>query len=368
MVIKEFGALNFRNYRECFVTFNQGINIFIGNNGQGKTNLAEGIYFICHLSSFRTPRLDHLITFGEGQGFVQGVVEKREITSKAKIELNRNGRRVWLDNQPVSAMSAYISLFHALLFNPDSLYNYRNHPAERRLLFDRLLSFYDQEYLQVIKEYRRVHLQKNRLLKSGNLTSLPDWNQLFIDRAHVIIRKRREMVENITPALAESFGALSGRAETLRLDYLPSLKGDPSGDAEILTRAKESEAQAGYALYGPHRDDFRMALGGTTAGNDRGHDPRPQGRNESFFSQGEYRIAHLALKLALNDMLGDRMGFHPALILDDLYSELDPEVAGRLTGHLKELPNQIFITTTQTPKKLELPGDHIMEIRDGRIH
>lgn len=161
------------------------------------------------------------------------------------------------------------------------------------------------------------------------------------------------MTGRLNDRLPTLFTRLTGRQEVLGLTYEPSLKGEPSADAATLDRVREQEVQAGHALYGPHRDDFRLVL--------------EQRRSESTFSQGEYRIALLALKLALNELLRDHMGFRPVIILDDLFSELDAGVQERLVDHLRAIDNQIFITTTQPPPVLQGPGVQIMEIRDGRI-
>ncbi len=361
MVIKEFGAINFRNFRECFITLSERINLFIGGNGAGKTNLAEGLYYLCHLSSFRTQRNDQLLTFGEERGYLQGTVIKFDSTEfqtpvKARAELTRQGRRVWLEDRAVPKLSAYIVLFHSLLFNPDSLYNYRHFPAERRASFDRFLSFYDREYMEANRDFRKVFLQKNHLLKNGEISSLPDWNQLFIEKGHVIIKKRRELTEKLNVHLADLHHRLAGdravKSGRLILEYKPSLTGDPREDALTLEKARESEMKAGHALHGPHRDDFRMAQAG---------------RREEFFSQGEYRIALLAMKMAMNELLAEEKQLRPILILDDLYSELDRTVSGKLSEYLHTIPNQVFITTTQSPGEIGFPGERIMEIRDGRI-
>ncbi|HKI97464.1 MAG TPA: DNA replication and repair protein RecF [bacterium] len=352
MVIREFGAIHFRNYRELFVNFSEGINLFIGDNGQGKTNLAEAIYFLSHLGSFRTHRLDPLLTFGEAASWLQGTVLKPDFETKARVEITRRGRRVWLDDQPVATLSAYAALFYAVLFNPDSLYSYRHYPAARRAEFDRFLSFLDPDYLEALRNFRTIQMQKNGLLKGGDLSSLPDWNHLFIEKASGIIKRRAALLERLNGELPALFALLTGRDEALRLVYEPSLTGNPAQDEATLARVTEQERLAGHAMYGPHRDDVQLVL---------------DQRKESYFSQGEYRVSLLALKLALNGLLSERRGSHPVIILDDLFSELDASVQGRLLEYLKSMPNQIFITTTQVPPTLQIPGVQIMEIREGRI-
>ena len=353
MVIREFGAINFRNYKELFLTFSAGIYLFFGDNGQGKTNLAEGIYFLTHLSSFRGPRLEQLIHFGQKQAFLQGLVNKNDLNRKSKIEISRQGRRAWLDEAPVSTLSSYISLFHSLLFNPDSFYNYRRFPVERRHFFDRVISFLDHEYFEVLSAFRSIQQQKNHLLKKSDISTLFDWNCLFVEKACVIIKKRKEMEGKINKVFPDIFRNLTGWDKIPELSYRPNLSGERETDLRTLEQARESEHHAGHALHGPHRDDYLMVM--------------DEGRREAVFSQGESRIAFLAILLALNEVMSGATGIRPTLILDDLFSELDPTVQDNMIRHLGRLPNQMFITTTHPPPALRQTAARIMEIRNGKI-
>jgi DNA replication and repair protein RecF len=353
MVVHEFGALNFRNYRELFVRFSDQVNVLLGLNGQGKSNLVEGIYFINHLESFRTHQLDLLVMAGESAAQVQGTVSNDGIERKVRVEVSRRGRKVWLDEAPVAKLSEYVSRFFALIFNPDSLYLYRHFPLERRWFFNRYLSFVDPAYLHLIREFRVVHAQKNKLLKQGDLASLPAWNELFAAKSYAILARRTALVEAINRALPEVFRRLTGQEEPLRMELHASLKGQPAQALDALRRAQDNEARMGFALLGPHRDDFRMVLG--------------TGRREAVFSQGEYRTALLALKLSLGRLLETERGFVPVLVLDDVFSELDATRRQRLAEYLLPLRNQVFITATEPLESFHVPAARIMEIRAGHV-
>ena len=353
MVIREFAAVQFRNYEELLIEFSDNINIIIGDNGQGKTNLVEGIYFVNHLDSFRTHRPKKLIRFGQPLGQIQAQIVCADETHKSRIELSKFGRKVWLDDSPINRLSEYITSFYAVVFSPDSLHSFRHLSAERRAFFNRFLSFFDIIFLREIRAFRSIHAQKNQLLKGTDKSSLLDWNVLFAEKSCDIVKRREEAVERINGILPELFGRISGRKEPLRLEYSPSLGTDASRNLQVLERAAEQEFRLGHALYGPHRDDFRLSLG--------------EDRSDEFFSQGEYRIALLALKLAVNAVMAQHMGFYPVLILDDLFSELDPAVRGNLRGYLSGMENQIFITSTEHAEARGFPHAQIMEIRGGRV-
>ena len=353
MVIREFAFTSFRNYDELLIDFSDKINIFIGNNGQGKSNLAEGIYFLSHLDSFRTHRPKKLIQFGQPISQIQATIAKGGISHKARIEISGKGRKVWLDEFPIRKLSEYITSFYAIVFNPDSLHFFRHIAGERRAFFNRFLSFFDSMFLYEIREFRSVHAQKNRLLKTGAKSSLLDWNVLFVEKGCDIVKKRQEMVERINAVLPELYARVSGRQARLLLEYRPSIAGEPAACLKLLEKAAYQEFQAGHALHGPHRDDFHLTLA--------------EGHGDEFFSQGEYRISLLALKLAINLVMTERMQFHPVLILDDLFSELDETVRTNLRAYLFQVPNQIFITSTEPREAHEYPDPRIMEIRAGQI-
>lgn len=356
MVVREFSAINFRNYEELLVKFSDNINIIIGDNGQGKTNLVEGIYFVNHLDSFRTHRPKKLIRFGQSLAYVQARIARAETLHKARIELSGFGRKVWLDDSPIKRLSEYITSFYAVVFNPDSLHSHRHSATERRAFFNRFLSFFDPIFLREIRAFRSIHAQKNQLLKGSDKSSLLDWNVLFVEKTCDIVKRRVEIVERINGILPDLFARISGRGghrERLGLEYLPSLGVEASQNLLVLEKAAEQEFRLGHALHGPHRDDFRLNLGGE--------------QSDEFFSQGEYRMALLALNLAVNTIMSQHMGFHPVLILDDLFSELDPAVRGNLRDYLSEMENQIFITSTEHAEARGFPHAHIMEIRGGRV-
>ncbi len=359
MVIRELSALSFRNFPELRLSFSDRINVLIGQNGSGKTNIVEGIYFLNHLDSFRTHQLGDLIAQGNTVGYLQGILTTGESDQKVRVELSRRGRKVTVNEVAIPHLSTYVAAYFALVFNPDHLYLFRHVPAERRWLLNRFLSFSDPAYLNALREFRVVHAQKNQLLKRGDLSSLPAWNQLFAARSNAIMKDRSAFAERVNPALGEMFARLTGREEPLRLAVRASLTGPEEQMLESLERAREAEARAGHALFGPHRDDVRLTLGADA--KDRNE------RRDTLFSQGEYRAALLALQLALGRLLEIERGFRPVLILDDVFSELDGPVRERLLAYLPHLNNQLFITTTEWPEPMHVTGARVMEIQAGRV-
>ena len=362
MVIGELAAIDFRNYAQLRTSFGERINLLVGSNGQGKSNLVEAIYFLLHLDSFRTHDWAQLVRQGQRWAQVQGLIHVDDITDKIRVEITRQGRRVWWNDEPILRLSDYVNRTFALVFNPDTLYLYRHIPAERRLFYNRFLSFLDAGYVHELVQFRQVHAQKNSLLKSGNLSGLEAWNRLFAERSRAIMFCRAAFVEELNTLLPGLFSGLTGRPEKLLLRYRPSFREDPDGIEGQLREVREQEARVGYAVLGPHRDDFRM--GTACAGVEDGTEAE---RPERQFSQGEYRSALLALTLALDRFLEGRKGFRPIIILDDAFSELDARVRAAVASHLLGMTHQIFITTTERLEPFQAAGARVMEIRAGQV-
>lgn len=362
MVIQELAAIDFRNYAQARVGFGEHINVLVGSNGQGKSNLAEAIYYLLHLDSFRTHDGNQLVRQGQGVAQLQGIVRPNDVADKVRVEISRQGRKVWWNEAPILKLSAYVNRTFALVFNPDTLYLYRHVPAERRLFYNRFLSFLDPNYVRELVLFRQVHAQKNGLLKQGDLAGLDAWNKLFAERSRAIMQHRAAFIEDLNGLLPELFSGLTGRSEILKLRYHASFKGNPEEFEQQLQEAREQEARLGYAVLGPHRDDYRMTMAPLEEAG--GKDAL---RREMQFSQGEYRGALLALTLALDRFLEQRKGFRPVLILDDAFSELDVRVRTAVASHLLGMSNQIFITTTERLEPFQAAGTRIMEIRAGQV-
>lgn len=370
MVIRELAALDFRNYAELRISFGEHIHVLAGENGQGKSNLVEAIYFLLHLDSFRTHDWQQLVRQGATRAQIQGQIQSADAKDKIRVEVSRKGRRVWWNDEPVLRLSAYVSRSFALVFNPDTLYLYRHVPGERRLFYNRFLSFLDPAYVRELIAFRQIHAQKNRLLRGGDLAGLDAWNRLFAERSRAIMTQRSGFVDALNLALPGLFTALTGRTENVRLHYRPSLKGEPEQIARQLAEAREQEVRLGHAVLGPHRDDYRLAMHGAQDSAAGALPSEQEGgalRREAHFSQGEYRAALLALTLVLDRFLEQRKGFRPIVILDDALSELDARVREAVAAHLLGMPNQIFITTTARLDPFQAAGARIMEIRAGQV-
>jgi DNA replication and repair protein RecF len=268
------------------------------------------------------------------------LLEQQQVLRRVQIILSTRGRQVWLDHAPFQRTSEYVLSFLALSFTPEDVALFRGPPQERRRFFNRIISTLDPGYFRHLQDYTKVLAEKNAALRQRQDRQLSAWNQVLARTGWELIQRRAAFAEQLLSHLVELFRMATGRPEQLSLRYHPAVQ---CSDAEQLEKMMEEqrdrELHSGYALIGPHRDDYHLFL--------------DEKIDRDFFSQGELRVTNLSLKIAINQLLFSHYSLHPILIFDDLFSELDAQVSQRLLGLFAQLQNQIFVTSTTRPEKLD---------------
>ena len=351
MIIRNIEISQFRNYSRCTANLSPELNWIYGANGQGKTNLVEAVYYLCNLESFRTRKPSLLLQEDKLESVLQARIERQQVQHRVRINISKKGRQVFLDHSPFHRVSEYILSFMALAFTPEDVNLFRNVPHERRKFFNRIIAFIDPVYFKILQEYTKIIAQKNVLLRQGSTEQIPLWNEMLARSAIKLMQKRSNFVEQMNVHLHDLFMELTGRTEKLCLIYKPSLISSNFAEKECLQQLEKSLArdmQYGFAVLGPHRDEYHLLM--------------DEKKDKDFFSQGEFRITNLSLKMTINRLLCERYKFYPVLIFDDLFSELDDEVIEHVMQFFIELKNQIFITSTSEPLS-SLPGKHFHVIK-----
>ena len=342
MLLESIKALNFRNLAGS-VDVADGLNIFVGDNGQGKTNWLEAIYLLASSRSFRTARLQEAVKFGEKLGLVRGSVrESPEIVRDLQVAIESTAKQLTINGKKEPA-SRYLNQLNAVVFNADSLEIVRGQPeARRRFLDDGIVSLHPP-FIQTFSDYNRVIRQKNSLLQQARETGLPleqvaealaPWNEQLMPLAARIHRGRLRFVERLNEVLAKHL--FGGEDVTVR--YVSSLegRGDLSNyEALIEERLRvrvQAETVAGHALIGTHRDDLEILLDG--------HDLR------RFGSAGQQRSVFLLLLLANIEVFRSTRGEYPLFLMDDIDAELDYGRIGQLLEFLSG-KTQNFATTSK---------------------
>ncbi|MEQ1762606.1 MAG: DNA replication and repair protein RecF [Pyrinomonadaceae bacterium] len=342
MLLTELEARNFRNLRGK-TGCGPGLNILLGDNGQGKTSWLEAIHLLATTRSFRTARLSEAITFDETSAVVAGkVLVSEEIQHELRAVIEGNSK-AFAVNGKRETIQRYLGELHAVVFNADELEVVRGTPEHRRRFLDDSITAIHPPYIQTIGDYSRVLRQKNSLLQSARdretaldkvRGSLAPWNEQLVVMASKIHRSRVRIVERLNAALAKGlFGD-----ERITIKYASSLeeKGDLSDYEALITERLELRVQAelvsGHSLIGPHRDDLEISL------NSR--------EIRKFGSSGQQRSALLLLQLANIEIFFEQRGEYPLFLLDDIDAELDYRRIGQLLEYLAGR-TQTFVTTSK---------------------
>ena len=353
MIIEQLTLRNFRNYEETVLTPHEGVNLFFGANGSGKTNLLEAIHYCALGKSHRITGDQSAVRIGEsfavcGVSVLSGGV-KREIT--VRLVPNEASKKViLLDQKPIRRFSDMMGCLQCVIFSPEDLGLIREGPSMRRRYLDMMISQVNRGYFIALQQYRSGLEQRNALLK--NMRANPRTNPGLLDvfeqamaaPAAAIVAARIRVIELLSGLAAETYRSISGRdGEEFQASYHSAFResADVEGDfLKIMKENREEDLRLGITSAGPHRDDLNLSLN--------------KKNMKVYASQGQIRTAALSLKLAQMKALRQMSGEPPVLLLDDVMSELDKERRTRLVREISDY--QTFITCTDE-SDLELEGD-----------
>lgn len=361
MHVKHLTLSNFRNYTTAELPLNLGINLFVGKNGQGKTNLAEAIFYCATLTSHRVSGYQPLIKQSETQAIIRLVAGFEDRENLLELELNVDGaNRARVNKSEINRIRDVLGYVNAVIFSPEDLDIVKRDPSNRRAFIDELLIQLTPRLAGVYSDYERVLKQRNTLLRtsknlpanSPGLSTLDSWDESLVKIGSEIIASRHEIIQRMIPHLKDAYAAIADEKNdpniSIRSSLLaksivePELEVDgvyletnDRAEIEALFRAKllevrPKELERGVTLVGPHRDDLVLFLGTLTA--------------KGYISHGESWSYALALKLASAALLRkDSRAGDPVLILDDVFAELDLIRRSRLANLIAD-NEQVIIT------------------------
>lgn len=354
----------FRNYEDLALEFDPGVNLIVGDNAQGKTNLLEAIAYLGSGKAFRTQRCAELVKLGEDFAEIEGSVFSQERLQRLRWILFSTGRpRQLFCNSVKKKTAAEISgILQTVLFCPEDLMVLKTGASARRRLADNALCQLRPNYEAALTEYNRILDQKNRILKDryenpSLLEILPEYNTRLCQVGALLISYRARFFAGLGREAQNYHGHFSGGAEAFHLTYKTvSTVTDPFVPVEELVQQLQAHLESHYraelesaqCLTGPHKDDFDVTLSGMSV--------------KAFGSQGQTRTAAISLKLAQRELMAKESGEMPVLLLDDVLSELD---AGRQDFVLNQITKgQVFITCcekerfTKLGKTIEIEKGH----------
>ena len=389
MYLRKLKVINFKNIREATLQFSPKINCILGNNGGGKTNLLDAIYYLSMTKSFFNIPENYAVTFGEqsmgliGDYMLQEKSERIHLAIKLPdaasasqpgaqaSQLARNEKQLWRNEKRIAKFSSHIGLLPIVMVSPQDAILVNGSGEERRRFLNFILSQTDPLYLSNIQNYNALLAQRNKLLKlsagtGGRSAATRGWDELIQtitlqmeSPAAYVHAKRQELAESLSQYTAQYYKELSGNREAVTMRYQSDL--NSSTPKEIFQRSQQQDLRFGYTTAGPHRDDMLFFIEGFPI--------------KKVGSQGQQKSFLIALKLAQFQIIKQISGKLPILLLDDLFDKLDMTrveyllslVAGETFGQIfitdsnKVRINQILARVDSTAKSFEVHGGTYQE-------
>lgn len=357
MIVESLSLKNYRNYENLTLDFSDGINIFYGNNAQGKTNILEAVYMSGTTKSHRTSKDMELIRFTEEESHICTTVKKNGISHKIDIHLKNNkSKGVAIDGIPIKKASELFGMINFVFFSPEDLNIIKNGPSEKRRFMDIELCQLNKIYLSDLSNYNKIVIQRNKLLKNifqqKDLEDTLDiWDLQLSEYGKRIIEMREAFVERLNEIIFEIHHSLSGGKENLKIEYLKNCEKEDL--LEQLQRNRERDLRMKSTGVGPHRDDLGFFFDTI--------DVRKYG------SQGQQRCAALSLKLSEIELVKSITGDTPILLLDDVLSELDKNRQNYLLNHIHDIQAMITCTGLDEFVNCRFSIDQIFKVTDGTV-
>ena len=343
MKIEHIRLTNFRNYDELELDFNPNINIIVGNNGQGKTNILESIYVLSLSKSNRDGYDSDMIKFEKDSLSIEGKIIDNELIKKLRVDITPNKKSVFVNNKEIHKIKDYISNFCVISFVPTDLDIIKGSPSIRRNLLNIDISQLFNNYITYLNEYNKIIKIRNDYLKKLYINNNSDFryldviNEKMIEKADKIYEYRFAFIEEINKNIADIYKKITG-LDGLTIKYentlgLDCYDKDKLKDTYLkkLKKHLNQEMMQGMTLVGPHRDDFTFYLDNVDM--------------KVYSSQGQQRMAIIAFKISELNYYKKIIGSYPVLLLDDIFSEIDIKKRNKIISFLKK-DIQTIITTT----------------------
>ncbi len=368
MVIKSLDLMDFRNYENLNIDFGSGINIFYGDNAQGKTNILEAIYMSATTKSHRGTKDKDIIRFGCEEGHIRlFLLNSENVESKLDIHLRKSKTKgIAVDGVRLKKATELLGLINVVLFSPEDLDIIKGGPGERRRFIDMELCQLDDFYIYNLNNYNRIINQRNNLLKDLYFNpSLKDtigiWDSQLVSFGSKVIERRVLFVKQLNEVIAGIHEKLSGGKEHLEIVYEPNVSIEEF-ESE-LAASTDRDIKSKMTNVGPHRDDLVFIIKRTDGSDisDEGIDVR------KFGSQGQQRSAALSLKLSEIEIVKKLSKDTPVLLLDDVLSELDSNRQNFLLDSIGDVQTMITCTGLDEFVNSRLKVDRVFNVTNGSI-
>lgn len=366
LIIRKLKLVNFRNYKNATINFDKKINIFIGDNAQGKTNILESIYFLALTKSYRTMDFN-LINKDSEVTKVKGEMKSNSIYKSLGIELSKDKKIVRINNNEIKKISDYITNLNVILVAPEDINILQGAPAERRNFLNIELSQISKNYIKKYNEFNRILKIRNNYLKmlynSSNFDTryLDSITENLVEREVDIYQERKRFIDSINDEISSIYENISG-IKDFRVVYVTNVDLEDFSSSKIreklLKKYKDNlrkEIDNGMTIYGPHRDDLSFLIG--------------EDDIKIYGSQGQQKVAIIALKLSEIEIFKKMTLDCPIILLDDIFSELDTKNRNKLIEYINK-DIQVIITSNDTKgiNRKFLNSAKIFKVVNGKIY
>ena len=375
MKMSKLRLKDFRNFKDLEIKFSDRLNIFIGDNGQGKSNLLEAIALLSLNESFRYADNDNLIRFNQSAAFIEGDLDRNGLDYKVKTQILKSRKNTTWNDKKVT-QSSIREQFSCVVFSPESLSFIKEASDERRTLIDEALISVDPVNANLVADFRKALKTRNKLLKDyldenldkkSTLSVLESLEPIYLNLAAQLTLKRIKLLHNMLGGIIEAMEFISKKSVDISVEYRISGENYLQKANEIsleqinnalyqrLQQLRDAELSSGSSLVGPHKHEIVFLY--------------DQKDSRFYCSQGQQRALILAFKMAQIMYYYKLHEAYPILLLDDVLSELDFVKRGALLEFLQSIKTQIFLTTTDLhlPEELRMIESKVFEVKEGRI-
>lgn len=336
MYIKNLSLINFRNYEQLSLSLSRGINIFIGDNAQGKTNILESIYYCSLGKSHRTSKDKELIRWGATEAYVSAYISKERLDKKIDIKIFKEGKKgIRVNTIKLKTISDLIGVCNVVMFSPEDLKIVKESPSFRRKLIDIEISKLNKRYYHGLVQYNKVLNERNTVLRKWNMDKsiIEIYDKQLCTYGSLIIKERLKYIQKLNESGNKIHNNITSGKENIEFKYISSIKNYENIEKDFFTILSDNiqkDFEKGTTSVGPHRDDFSIDINNI--------DTRKYG------SQGQQRTAVLSIKFASLEIVKEQTGEYPILLLDDVLSELDLKRQKYILNSIKKV--QTIITGT----------------------
>lgn len=357
MKINTLELKNFRNYTSQKISFGENLNVLVGKNAQGKTNVLEAIFFAVIGKSFKVNKEKETIKWGSEVASIKCHISRAYRDVQIELVFNKSSKKaIKIDGISIKKTGELLGTINGVFFSPQELKLVKESPDERRRFMNIDISQTNKRYFYALNRYEKVLANRNKLLKiTKDFNVLKDtidiWDKALVDLAEKIYLERKEFIQKLAPFAEKAHSYISGGQEKLEIKYNSMDFKDKDFKEEMLKSLQknlEKDFTHGFTSIGVHRDDLDIFLNGVEVKN--------------YGSQGQQRTAALSMKLAELEIIKERTGEYPILLLDDVFSELDSARQKRLLAFTSR--TQTIITTTDYNLNLKA---NVIKIQDGKV-